>query len=63
VPDEAQCAINRPHEYVDEAEGVLNDKSVEIMLSGVDVDWAASGLEAASCDGARTTSKAGKVGG
>jgi hypothetical protein len=48
---------------VDEAEGVLNDKSVEIMLSGVDVDWTASGLEAASCDGARATSKARKVGG
>ena len=42
---------------------MLNDKSVEIMICGVDVDWAALRLEAASCDGARTTSKAGKLGG
>ena len=42
---------------------MLNDKSVEIMLSGVDVDCAAAGLEAASCGRTRVTSKAGKVGG
>ena len=42
---------------------MLNDKSVEIMLSSVDVDCAGSGLEAASCDRARATSKAEKVGG
>jgi hypothetical protein len=58
-----ECAIRLPHEYVDETEGVLDDKSVEIMLSGVDVDRAASGLEAASSDRAQATSKAGKIGG
>jgi hypothetical protein len=42
---------------------VLNDKSVEIMLSGVDVDCAGAGLETASCDRAQATSKAGKGGG
>ena len=42
---------------------MLNYKSVEIMLSGVDVGRTASGLEAASCDGARAASKAGKIGG
>jgi hypothetical protein len=42
---------------------VLDDKSVEIMLSGVDVDWAASRLEAVSCDEARTASKVGNLGG
>jgi hypothetical protein len=35
---------------VDEAEGVLNDKSVEIIVFGVDMDCSASGEEAASCD-------------
>jgi hypothetical protein len=58
-----ECAIRLPHEYVDETEGVLNEMSVEIMLSGVDVDCAGSGLEAASSDRAQATSKAGKVGG
>ena len=31
---------------------MLDDKSVEIMLSGVDMDCAGSGEEAASCDAA-----------
>ncbi len=47
-----ECAINLSHEYVDEAEKVLPDKSAEIMVYGVDMDCSASGEEAASCDAA-----------
>jgi hypothetical protein len=38
-----ECAIKLSHEYVDEAEKVLSDKSAEIMVYGMDMDSSAIG--------------------
>ena len=39
-------AVNLPYEFVDEAEKVLPDKSAEIIVYCMNVDYEVSGLEA-----------------